>query len=712
MNYIVKCDGELLYNEYSDDCYIIDDDVNLSANEIGSFTFSLNIDHPLYDSIELKKSKIKIYKDDVLKMIFRPIEQHDDLSGIRTFYCEGCLTYFKDSLMRPFDFGGAPSLLFHNIIQQHNSQVNSYQQFVEGVCTVTDPNNYVVRSSVSYSRTWDTIVEKMLSIGGYLVITFDQNENPVLNWLGEITTVCSQPIVLGENLTSYERSLIYSDFCTACVPLGAQNVDGSRLTIEEENNGQDYIVNQQLASVYGMIYANPDDTTWDDVTIASNLLTKGRKWLDESGVKYKKNITLTAEDISFLKEYGLNVDSFEFMEKVPFKNSSGQSVEYIIAKFNFSLSNKYRVNVELVDESFEYVERDFTLISNRNNKVVGGRLQNIEENKVNTEQIIDAINELGEDNEIVAQSFVGMSGQFDELQAEYAPAVINQRCWLSPIEVGWYRVYKWRNRYSAANDQNDAGIFCIDIDVMIPYAIDLNYLNSYCNHFIKLNVVKGLAFFDCELSRGNALIVDKIRFVKDTNVSLQNNIYVGDMYVDIHIASVPDDSVYCVFDLKARDKAVNSWFETIRRTTKVDDTPSGETIVNEYTFLQNGFKVNGKCYINGDSDISGNVDVSGTATVSGAFNFANAYSSGGIDVKDVNAKIVAFLNQGAVGVNYTDYNGHLAAKLALDYWTGEAMLQLNSTSGNDDIYLIPGVGLRMGGTTLNESQLQQLLALI
>ena len=58
-----------------------------------------------------------------------------------------------------------------------------------------------------------------------------------------------------------------------------------------------------------------------------------------------------------------------------------------------------------------------------------------------------------------------------------------------------------------------------------------------------------------------------------------------------------------------------------------------------------------------------------------------------------------------------DAGGNLWAKLGPSYFTGEPELQLVG-HGNGDIILTPGDGLRIGNTTLNESQLQQLLALI
>ena len=625
MNYVVKCDGQTLYNEYSEDCFIIDDELELVANELGSFSFSIYPDHPLYNSIELKKSKIKLYKDDELMMIFRPMEQHDDINDLRTFYCEGCLSYLKDSLMRPFDFGGSPATFFHNVISQHNSQVSSFQRFIEGSCTVTDPNNYVKRSSTFYNQTWDIVTDKMLNMGGYLVVTFDQNENPILNWLASISDVCSQEIALGENLTSYERSLVYSDFCTACVPLGAQKADGTRLTIEDVNEDHDYVdylINDDLAAIYGVIYAKPDDTTWDDVTNDWNLLTKGERWLDESGVKYKKNITLTAEDISFLN---VNVDSFEFMKKVYFKNSVGVSSDYIIAKMSFAITNKYSLNVELVDESYEYVPKNFTAISTKHNRTVNEKVQKTEEDKVNKENILDALNDVASyPGSYFEIGSIGASDVYTgTLQLDYEFDFRKLRCFVSPDNgIGWYRIYKAHWACSDSEESMNNGRLPFSVDIALMSQANANVVDDAI-HVIRLNKLKNDASFDCECSKGNALQIDKIRYVEDTNVvpadpdSQQNGIHYDHKcgYVDVHFASLEDYWTQCVFELRAKDRSIQTFFDSIRSITKVDDSPSDQTIVAEYTFEQNVNKFS-KLKVIDSFDVSGSTSLQNT-TVNG-----------------------------------------------------------------------------------------------
>ena len=57
-------------------------------------------------------------------------------------------------------------------------------------------------------------------------------------------------------------------------------------------------------------------------------------------------------------------------------------------------------------------------------------------------------------------------------------------------------------------------------------------------------------------------------------------------------------------------------------------------------------------------------------------------------------------------------SGNLFAKIGKSFWTGEPELQLVGQNGTGDIYFSPGYGIRINNTTLTESQLQQLLALI
>lgn len=78
--------------------------------------------------------------------------------------CEGVLAFLLDSIIRPFDFPNDEQFsdldyehdngieYFLNwIISKHNEQAKEFQKIQLGNVTVTDPNNYLTRSSIKLS---------------------------------------------------------------------------------------------------------------------------------------------------------------------------------------------------------------------------------------------------------------------------------------------------------------------------------------------------------------------------------------------------------------------------------------------------------------------------------------------------------------------------------------------------------------------------------
>jgi hypothetical protein len=402
MNYVVKCDNQLLYKKYAEGYDLVETDFDQVDNEPGNFTFSFLDTHPLYNSIVPKKSKIKIYKDGQLVWLGRVTEQKDDIDGQRTVRSVGCLSFLKDSIMRPFDFTGSPEELFRSVLQQHNDQVSEDQKLFIGNCTVTDPNDTIVRSSIYYLSTYTIFKEKLLNLGGHLVVTFGDDERPVLNWYAEITNYTTQQIKFGENLADYEKSLLYDDFYTACIPLGAKDEDNIRLTISSVNSGNDFILNSGLSDLYGIFYAPTNETTWDDVTVAANLLVKGTSWLSNVGIKYKEKIELDAEDISFLPD--VNVTDFYFQKNVQFVTASGTIVPYFIADFDVDILDPYSVSIVLSSEESVYMKGSFTDVTNRVNEASAEQIRNVESQSVSTASAESLVNTLIQQSTYITQT--------------------------------------------------------------------------------------------------------------------------------------------------------------------------------------------------------------------------------------------------------------------------------------------------------------------
>jgi hypothetical protein len=161
----------------------------------------------------------------------------------------GCFGLVKDAIVRPFDFSGSPLQALEYFITEYNNQVNANQQFSVGAVTVTDPNDYITRSSIEYLSAYDAIKTRLLdTLGGYLYVTYN-GEQPVINWLASAPDTATQAIEFGENLADFRHLIYGGETYTACIPLGKKDENGTRLTIASVNDGKDYIVNTALANV-------------------------------------------------------------------------------------------------------------------------------------------------------------------------------------------------------------------------------------------------------------------------------------------------------------------------------------------------------------------------------------------------------------------------------------------------------------------------------
>ena len=94
----------------------------------------------------------------------------------------------------------------------------------------------------------------------------------------------SRVIRLGESLIDCNSNIEASEIATAIIPLGSlleeEVVEGlqTRLTIEEVNDGKDYVYSPEAVENFGWIYKT---VTWDGVTVPSILKSKGQKYLSD-----------------------------------------------------------------------------------------------------------------------------------------------------------------------------------------------------------------------------------------------------------------------------------------------------------------------------------------------------------------------------------------------------------------------------------------------
>lgn len=319
MIYSVYVDDKLLY--YPDDeKYVITNAVlNQSLNEAGSFEFDIPSNHTLYDDFNVRRSMIKVLKDDdeIFFGEVREIKQNFDFT--RHIYAVGELAFLFDSIQPQHKYQTTPTNMFSSLIANHNSQVEDRKKFTLGSCLVTDPNDYIYRFT-NYEDTLTAIREKMCkTLDGYLRIrkvgsTRYLDIIPLENY----GSYCEQVIEFSKNLLDYSANTQASDIATAVIPLGAtleertaDAVDGldEKLTIKSVNNGVDYVYIQSAVDNFGWVKVVKE---WSDVNTAANLKIHAENWL-QSAQYAQMTLELNAFDLNNLDS---SIDSFEVGDTV------------------------------------------------------------------------------------------------------------------------------------------------------------------------------------------------------------------------------------------------------------------------------------------------------------------------------------------------------------------------------------------------------------
>lgn len=316
--YKIYADNTLIYDSTLDDYKIGKGSISLEITKAGSFTFSMYPDNPFYDKIVKMKTIVKVYRDS--KMIFkgRAIRAEDNFYKSRVVTCEGALNFLRDSVIRPYSYSGSPVTFFKNLIAQHNSQVDKEKQFVVGQITVVDSNDYITRYNTSYDTTLNNIETRLLEdmTGGYIYLSFNDTGETVINYYEDFPNRSTQTIEFGENLKDFTKTTNAEDIATVIIPLGAKLKDSEGndtdeyLTISSVNNGKDYVEDAAAIATYGRIVKT---VIFDRVTVASNLLTKGKNYLKEK-VNQAITIELNAVDLHLLDR---SIESFYYGEYIP-----------------------------------------------------------------------------------------------------------------------------------------------------------------------------------------------------------------------------------------------------------------------------------------------------------------------------------------------------------------------------------------------------------
>jgi len=355
--YTVYADKALLCHPVMDDLKLTEAKTAQDLNTTGSFVFTIYPDNPYIGSLKKMKTLIRIYDDADLIFRGRVLNTARGFYNQQTVTCEGELSFFLDSVQRPYEYKGSVSGYFEKLIVSHNEQVDEERRFKVGRCTVTDPNDFIVRSDTQYLNTWESLQEKLVKkLGGYLWVRHEADGN-YIDYLEDFDTLNMQDIEFGENLLSFEETIKGQDIATAVIPLGCRLKDaeeretGERLTVAEINGGADYVYHAEAVEKYGWIFKT---MVWDDVTVAENLLRKGREALGDY-VGLVRSVELTAVDLHNLNK---DIQSFRIGNYTKVRSAPHDLDEMLLTrKLELNLLNAADGKLWLGDERQTFVDK-------------------------------------------------------------------------------------------------------------------------------------------------------------------------------------------------------------------------------------------------------------------------------------------------------------------------------------------------------------------
>ena len=404
MIYTMYSDSDILYDPKFPRYLVIDPILDLTVNEPGLLTFSVSDTHPAVFRIRKLVSVVKVYRDGRLVFKGRVIKDERNLSGQTKYTAEGCLAYLIDSVCDPYEFTGTPAEFFAFLINRHNASVSANQQFLIGNCTVT-ADSEIELHSVLYDSTWQVLKERLVKrYGGYLYVTYNYLEKPVLNWLADPPDTSTQTIQFGENLIDIAVTKDADETYTACVPLGARmlSIDpayesDARLTVADVNDGDPHLIDSANAAIYGTIYAPMSLTTWDTIKTPTNLLQKGLTWLASSGARLKETISLTAVDLHSLDA---DVECFQFLDRVIVTcGDICPQAEFVLTKMTIPLQDPANMRITLGDSRISLVTENTGKIAD-----AVGRIESIEADYVTNSEATEIVQHEITNNTSILQS--------------------------------------------------------------------------------------------------------------------------------------------------------------------------------------------------------------------------------------------------------------------------------------------------------------------
>lgn len=393
-----------LCNE-ADGLIVQDPSVQLAAGKAGSMNFTLQKNHPYLGQLKRMIGLVELLDDSTPIYRGRITKETTDFYGARKIETEGIMAALNDSLIPPFVFpddflndeeyqaaastGNVVDFFFNWLLGKHNAQVSDGQKIKPGVCSVTDSNNYVSRSSEDYLTTMEALQSRLAesSLGGTFLIRYEADGN-YLDYYAELPLTNTQTVEFAANLLDLTSEVDGTEIYTAILPEGK---DGLTLADLADGDLTDDLVKDGLTiysksgiSAYGKITRH---VKWDDVAIAANLQSKAKAALADNGLGMPETIKCTAVDLGWQEEVQhFRVGRLTMLASTP----HGYKAAYPLMELNVDILNPGNTRITMGATRLTYTASQIENDRETGSKIEGAKKDLTERVDNATSDVIEA----------------------------------------------------------------------------------------------------------------------------------------------------------------------------------------------------------------------------------------------------------------------------------------------------------------------------------
>ena len=297
-----------------DNLVVLDPVIPIAVTGSGVAEFTLLPTHPHLANIRKLRGIVEVLENDDVIYRGRVVGNTKNFDLSHRISVEGITSCLNDSIIEPYNFpgdfvddpeyqaaaesGNVVDYYFRWLLGQHNNQVSDEQKILPGNVTVTDPNNYIMRSKEEPAVVADLV--KALpesSLGGYIMVRYEA-DGTSLDYVADLPLTNAQPVEFGQNLLDLIAEYDATETCTAVRPVGK---DGLDISLEQDGDVDDDIV-----KAGNIVYSKSGRQTYGkitklvqfaDTTVAKNLVSSAATWLRSNGLGENETITCTAVDL-------------------------------------------------------------------------------------------------------------------------------------------------------------------------------------------------------------------------------------------------------------------------------------------------------------------------------------------------------------------------------------------------------------------------------